>query len=70
MKINEIIKILTYDQRVKELTVYNGLIEDMDPIAREKKFLITAKAEEEAVIILKEVEKLYEATKKENLRED
>lgn len=69
MKINEIIRILTYDQRVKELTVYNDLIEDMDPIAREK-FLITAKAEEEAIIILKEVEKLYEATKKENPRED
>lgn len=69
MKINEIIKILTYDQRVKELTVHNNLIEDMDPVAREK-FLITAQAEEEACIILKEVEKLYEATKKENFRED
>ena len=41
MKINEIIRILTYDQRVKELTVYNDLIEDMDPISREK-FLIFA----------------------------
>lgn len=68
MKINEIIKILTYDHMVKS-SALEFMSDDMHPGSREK-FRITAQAEEEACIILKEVEKLYEATKKENFRED
>lgn len=66
MKINEIIRILTYDYMVKS-NALEFMSDDMHPISREK-FQITAQAEEEACIILKEVAKLYEATKKENLR--
>lgn len=67
LKIEDIIMALMGDALAKRVSLMQS--NDISDGAREA-VMISVQAEEEACIILKEVEKLYEATKEENSGED